>query len=67
VAALSATCLACPVHRICGAGLYPHRYRPGTGFLNPSVYCTDLRRLIEHIRDRVHADLRRLQEDNSDR
>jgi uncharacterized protein len=55
--ALSATCLSCPVHRVCGAGLYSHRYRPDTGFLNPSVYCADLRRLIEHIRDRVKADL----------
>jgi uncharacterized protein len=63
VEALSATCRACPVHHVCGAGLYSHRYRPDTGFLNPSVYCTDLRRLIEHIRDRVYADLRRLQED----
>lgn len=63
VAALSATCRACPVHRICGAGLYPHRYHPDTGFLNPSVYCSDLRRLIEHIRQRVHADLRRFKED----
>jgi uncharacterized protein len=62
VAALSATCLGCPVHRICGGGNYVHRYRPGAGFLNPSVYCADLRRLIEHIRDTVHADLRRLQE-----
>jgi len=61
IAALSATCRGCPVHRVCGAGLYSHRYRPGTGFLNPSVYCTDLRRLIEHIRDRVYADLRELQ------
>jgi uncharacterized protein len=64
IAALSATCRSCPVHRVCGAGLYSHRYRPDTGFLNPSVYCTDLRRLIEHVRDRVYADLRRLQEDN---
>lgn len=64
IAALSATCRGCPVHRVCGAGLYSHRYRPGTGFLNPSVYCADLRKLIEHIRDRVHTDLRRLQEDD---
>jgi uncharacterized protein len=59
LAALSSTCLACPVHQVCGAGLYSHRYRAGTGFLNPSVYCTDLRRLIEHIQRRIHADLRR--------
>lgn len=62
IAALCATCRACPVHRVCGAGLYSHRYRPGSGFLNPSVYCTDLLKLIDHIRGSVNADLRSLQE-----
>ena len=37
--ALSAECRACPVMEICGGGLYPHRYRHGEGFRNPSVYC----------------------------
>jgi uncharacterized protein len=60
--ALSDTCLSCPVHRICGAGLYSHRYRPDTGFRNPSVYCQDLRHLIEHIRDRVSTDLHEAKE-----
>jgi uncharacterized protein len=46
LAALSATCQACPVVRICGGGLYAHRYRPGSGFDNPSVYCADLKALI---------------------
>ena len=55
-AALGETCLRCPVHRICGGGHYAHRYRPGVGFRNPSVYCRDLRRLIDHIRGRVSAD-----------
>jgi uncharacterized protein len=45
------------VHRVCGAGHYAHRYRPGTGFRNPSVYCADLRRLIGHVRDRMATDL----------
>jgi uncharacterized protein len=63
LAALSATCLACPIHRICGAGMYPHRYRRDTGFLNPSVYCTDLKRLIGHIQDRIDLDLRRIREE----
>lgn len=62
LAALCATCLSCPVHQICGGGLYTHRYRPGSGFLNPSVYCADLRRLVEHIRDTVCADLPTLRE-----
>ena len=55
--ALSAQCRVCPVRRVCGGGLYSHRYREGTGFLNPSVYCPDLLALISHIRDQVRADL----------
>ncbi|MCD0452585.1 FxsB family radical SAM/SPASM domain protein [Actinocorallia sp. API 0066] len=46
--ALSPACLSCDLHRVCGAGLYPHRHRSGTGFHNPSVYCPDLYRLITH-------------------
>jgi uncharacterized protein len=57
--ALSDTCKACRFGRVCGGGLYPHRYRPGTGFRNPSVYCADLFRLIEHIHARLVDDLRR--------
>lgn len=55
--ALSAQCRVCPVRAVCGGGLYSHRYREGTGFLNPSVYCPDLLALISHIHDRVRADL----------
>ncbi|WP_049562905.1 FxsB family cyclophane-forming radical SAM/SPASM peptide maturase [Nonomuraea sp. SBT364] len=57
--ALSDTCKSCRFGRVCGAGLYPHRYRPGTGFRNPSVYCYDLYRLIGHIHSRLVKDLRR--------
>jgi uncharacterized protein len=55
--ALSPQCQACPVVAICGGGLYPHRYRSGSGFRHPSVYCADLLRLITHLRDRVGRDL----------
>ena len=50
-------CRACPVMDICGGGLYPHRYREGAGFRNPSVYCADLLRLITHVQERVIGDL----------
>ncbi len=60
LAALGAECRACPVVRLCGGGLRAHRYRPGSGFSNPSVYCADLKLLTEHIRDRVTADARAL-------
>ena len=56
--ALTDECLVCSIRRICGAGLYAHRYRPGTGFRNRSVYCQDLYALIMHIRTRLISDLR---------
>jgi uncharacterized protein len=55
-AALSATCRACDVHRVCGGGLRAHRYRDG-GFGHPSVYCPDLYALVTHIRTRLRRDL----------
>lgn len=58
-AALSATCQSCGVRRICGGGYYPHRYRRGAGFRNPSVYCRDLQRLIRHVHQRLATDLDR--------
>jgi uncharacterized protein len=57
VRGLSAQCQICRLHQVCGGGLYAHRYRPGTGFANPSVYCPDLMRLIDHIQSRLKADL----------
>jgi uncharacterized protein len=50
-------CRACDIRRVCGSGLYAHRYRPGTGFYNPSVYCPDLIKLIGHIRETMRADI----------
>ena len=51
---LSQACRQCPVVTSCGGGLYAHRYRSGTGFDNPSVFCADLKKMITHVR----ADLR---------
>ncbi|HEX2315844.1 MAG TPA: FxsB family cyclophane-forming radical SAM/SPASM peptide maturase [Thermomonospora sp.] len=60
LSALSAACLRCPVRDVCGGGYYVHRYRPGDGYRNPSVYCRDLRGLIEHVSRRIRRDLARL-------
>lgn len=54
--ALSAECRVCSIGTVCGGGMYSHRYREGTGFANPSVYCPDLMALISHIRDQIYAD-----------
>jgi uncharacterized protein len=48
-AALAAGCRACPLLSVCGGGHYAHRYRAGSGFANPSVYCADLQKLIRHV------------------
>jgi len=60
VDALHPTCRACELHTVCGGGYYPHRYSDEAGFLNPSVYCADLMKLINHIRARVSLDVRAL-------
>ncbi len=57
---LSGECRVCRIHQVCGGGLYSHRYREGTGFANPSVYCPDLMALIGHIRSRLATDIRSL-------
>jgi uncharacterized protein len=59
VEGLCATCRMCSDHQVCGGGNYVQRYRAGSGFDNPSVYCTDLRQLIRHVRQRLEAELRR--------
>ena len=58
--ALGHDCNGCKIRRICGGGLYAHRYRNGSGFANPSVYCPDLFRLISHIGSAVEAGVARL-------
>jgi uncharacterized protein len=57
VMALAPRCRVCPIHQVCGGGLYPHRYRSGTGFANASVYCPDLMRLISYIREVMRSDV----------
>jgi uncharacterized protein len=54
---LAAQCRACPVGAVCGGGHYPHRYRAGSGYLNPSVYCPDLMALIRHMSRVLRADI----------
>jgi len=49
VTTLAGECQRCPLVVSCGGGLYAHRYRTGSGFENPSVYCADLLRLIPHV------------------
>jgi len=63
---LCGQCRDCPVVGSCGGGLYAHRYRAGSGFMNPSVYCADLLHLITDIRDRDMADQQSLDDRHLD-
>ncbi|MFJ6796344.1 radical SAM/SPASM protein FxsBH, inactivated beta-hydroxylase extension form [Streptomyces sp. NPDC091268] len=57
LAGVSDTCRRCPVVRSCGGGLYTHRYKAdgetGGSFDHPSVYCTDLRELVDGVEGRT--------------
>ncbi|MFD2350510.1 FxsB family cyclophane-forming radical SAM/SPASM peptide maturase [Nonomuraea ferruginea] len=53
LAGLSRICRECPVVSSCGGGLYPHRYRSGAGFDEPSVFCPDLYKLITNVRGEI--------------
>lgn len=64
-AGLSPICQKCPIVAACGGGLYPHRYRAANGFDNPSVFCHDLGRLINHVKGRLQKDLARLRSQRS--
>ncbi|GAB3277319.1 hypothetical protein GCM10027456_68740 [Kineosporia babensis] len=63
--ALAERCRTCPVMKVCGGGHYPHRYRAGAGYRNPSVYCADLKVAIEHIRQVLLDDVQALREANT--
>ena len=65
LAGLGPVCNSCPLVRVCGGGLYAHRYAgetpsAGRGFSHPSVYCDDLALLIRHIHRRLVQDVTEL-------
>ncbi|MEU9041921.1 MULTISPECIES: FxsB family cyclophane-forming radical SAM/SPASM peptide maturase [unclassified Kitasatospora] len=61
LAGLGPVCAGCPLARVCGGGLYAHRWAgdgAGGGFGHPSVYCADLDRLVRHMGGRLREGLR---------
>jgi uncharacterized protein len=63
---LSAECRACLVVDICGGGSVPHRYA-ADGFDHPTVYCREMKSLIQHARRRVGEALGNAVEDPAGR
>lgn len=57
---LCQTCQQCSIVNVCGGGYLPHRYSSKNGFMNPSVYCEDLKKLILHIYDVIQNDIQKI-------
>ncbi len=49
----SAICLNCELFRVCGGGNPIHRYSENKKFDQPSVYCEDLKLIINHIKSYI--------------
>jgi len=49
---LAVECQNCSIVEVCGGGSVPHRYSQD-GFLHPTVYCREMKALINHARRRV--------------
>jgi uncharacterized protein len=53
------TCALCDRKSVCGGGYLPHRYSSTNAFSNPSLFCKDLYKLIQHIDKSMHKLLER--------
>lgn len=49
----STLCRACPEKVICGGGMVAHRWRDGSGYDNPTIFCADQKHLIAAMRSVV--------------
>lgn len=43
-------CLACPERDVCGGGMVAHRWSTAAGYNNPTIFCTDQKKLIGRMR-----------------
>ena len=50
-------CKQCSVVEVCQGGFITHRYSAENGFLNPSIYCGDLERIISYIAKEIRGTL----------
>lgn len=54
---LADECLRCRYKRACGGGHLAQRWSAEAGYRNPSVYCTDLIEIFDHIAHRLEQDV----------
>jgi uncharacterized protein len=48
---LPIACTDCSIKTICTGGYIPHRFKAGSGFNNPSVYCHDIQFIVKRIKN----------------
>jgi uncharacterized protein len=51
----SQICQACRLLRVCGGGMVTHRYKDGSGYHNPTVFCADQKALIARMEEHLTA------------
>jgi uncharacterized protein len=49
----SPVCQTCPHLRVCGGGMVSHRFKEGSGYDNPTVFCADQKRLIARMQEHL--------------
>ncbi len=60
---LPTVCCTCEVKDICLGGSLPHRYSSKNGFNNPTIYCSEVKALINHAKDKLIEQLEIEKED----
>lgn len=48
---LCTECSQCSIKNVCGGGHIVHRFSKKNGFDNPSIYCNDLKKFYNHVKD----------------
>ena len=51
----SPTCHACSLLKACGGGMVTHRFKEGSGYDNPTVFCADQKHLISRMKEHLSA------------
>lgn len=57
IEALCDECKKCEIVNICGGGYLPHRFSLQNNYNNPSVYCSDLKKIISHVYNTISKEL----------
>jgi uncharacterized protein len=49
----SPICQVCPHLKVCGGGMVTHRFKEGSGYDNPTVFCADQKQLIARMQEQL--------------